>query len=56
MQEYEGGLQDVVVVGGGISGLVTAQALVSDHADTVSRCPDMRPAPLKHVRLFMSHA
>lgn len=47
MQEYEGGLQDVVVVGGGISGLVTAQALVSDHADTVSRCPpDMRSVHL----------
>ena len=37
VQDYEGGMQDVVVVGGGISGLVTAQALVSDHADTVSR-------------------
>jgi cation diffusion facilitator CzcD-associated flavoprotein CzcO len=31
------GIIDVVVVGGGISGLVTAQALLTDHADTVGR-------------------
>ncbi len=37
MREYEGGLQDVVVVGAGISGLVTAQALVAEHSDTVSK-------------------
>ena len=31
------GIVDVVVVGAGISGLVTAQALLTDHADTVGR-------------------
>ncbi|KAK9902125.1 hypothetical protein WJX75_005247 [Coccomyxa subellipsoidea] len=34
--EYEGGVQDVVVVGAGISGLTTAQALVAEHAGTVT--------------------
>lgn len=37
VKEYEGGLQDVVVVGAGISGLVTAQAFVAEHADTVRK-------------------
>lgn len=37
VREYEGGLQDVVVVGAGISGLVTAQAFVAEHADSVKR-------------------
>ena len=34
----EEGLYDCIVVGGGISGLVTAQAFQSDHAQTVKRC------------------
>ena len=29
---------DCVVVGGGISGLTTAQACLSEHGDTVKRC------------------
>ena len=33
----EEGLYDCIVVGGGISGLVTAQAFVSDHPQTVKR-------------------
>ena len=37
VKEYEGGLQDVVVVGAGISGLVTAQAFVAEHADSVKK-------------------
>ncbi|CAL5228570.1 g11727 [Coccomyxa viridis] len=36
-KDYEGGLQDCVVVGAGISGLVTAQAFVAEHADTVKK-------------------
>jgi hypothetical protein len=36
--EDEQGVLDCVVVGAGISGLVTAQAFVSDQADTVRRC------------------
>lgn len=32
-----GGVYDCVVVGAGISGLVTAQALLKDHKDKVSR-------------------
>ena len=34
----EEGVYDCVVVGGGISGLVTAQAFVSDHPDTIKKC------------------
>ena len=37
IKENEGGLQDVVVVGAGISGLVTAQAFVAEHADTIKK-------------------
>jgi len=37
-EENEQGVLDCVVVGAGISGLVTAQAFVSDQADTVRRC------------------
>ena len=37
VKDYEGGLQDCVVVGAGISGLVTAQAFVAEHADTVKK-------------------
>ena len=35
--QTEAGVYDCVVVGGGISGLVTAQAFVSDHAQTVKK-------------------
>ena len=42
--EYEEGLLDCVVVGGGISGLVTAQAFVSEQADVVGRCWHALPA------------
>ena len=36
-KDEDGGLLDCVVVGAGISGLVTAQAFVSDQADVVGR-------------------
>lgn len=35
--QTEEGLYDCVVVGGGISGLVTAQAFVSDHSKTIKK-------------------
>lgn len=42
--EYEEGLLDCVVVGGGISGLVTAQAFVSEQSNVVGRCWHALPA------------
>lgn len=35
--QSEEGVYDCVIVGGGISGLVTAQAFASDHPDTVKK-------------------